>query len=297
VFQGSGSLAGSLLGNAGTNTLDLSGYTVAAATVNLQTSKATPITGTFSNIGNFVGDNTTSILVGPNATTTWIITATNAGAAGSTSFSGFANLTGGTGNDTFSLATGSTITGAISGGTGTNTLDYSGNGTSGVVVDLPLGSATSTGGVANIQNVKGSAVGGDILVGNASANVLTVYQGQNILIGGAGADTLNASPVPGSDLLIAGTTSYDSNLTALGTIMAEWNSTDSYATRVSVISSPTFAYPLIGTGSGQTVFDDSAVDVINGDGGTSNDWFFVHTTGTNKDKINNQGTSQTVTSI
>src|SRR5208283_4828638 len=87
VFQGSGSVSGSVNGGGGTNSLDVSGYTTAPATVNLQAKTATPITGTFTNLTSFVGNGTTSTLVGPNAATTWTITAANAGTAGSTPFS------------------------------------------------------------------------------------------------------------------------------------------------------------------------------------------------------------------
>src|SRR5262249_57119840 len=93
----------------------------------------------------------------------------------------------------------------------------------------------------------------------------TLYGGsaRNLLIGGAGADTLNAG---GGDILIGGTTSYDSNLTALAFILAEWDRTDvDYATRVGQLSGSlggglNGSYLLNST----TVFDDSASDVLNG---------------------------------
>ena len=71
---------------------------------------------------------------------------------------------------------------AVSGGSGTNTLDYSGY-VGPVVVDLPLGSATGfAGGISNIENVDGG-IGNDILVGNGG-NVLTGGTGYNLLIAG-----------------------------------------------------------------------------------------------------------------
>jgi RTX toxins and related Ca2+-binding proteins len=67
-----------------------------------------------------------------------------------------------------------------------DTLDYSAA-SAALVVNLALGSATSTGGVLNIQNVIGGA-GNDILVGNALDNVLIGGGGADILIGGLGRD-------------------------------------------------------------------------------------------------------------
>jgi hypothetical protein len=63
AFTGAGSIRGSVNGGGGVNILDVSGYS-SPATINLQTKKATPITGTFSNFTSFVGDNATSTLVG-----------------------------------------------------------------------------------------------------------------------------------------------------------------------------------------------------------------------------------------
>jgi hypothetical protein len=100
----------------------------------------------------------------------------------------------------------------------------------GVVVNLPLGQATwLRGGIANIQNVTGSA-GNDILVGN----------GGNVLRGGAGRDLLIAGPSGGSlfgdegeDLLIGGTTAYDADPAGLEAVRAEWTRRDAdYDTRV-----------------------------------------------------------------
>lgn len=99
----------------------------------------------------------------------------------------------------------------------------------GVVVNLPLGTATGlTGGIANIQNVIGSA-GNDIFVGN----------GGNVLSGGAGRDLLIAGVLAGildggedEDILIGGTLN-NSSQANLDAIMAEWSRSDlDYAARV-----------------------------------------------------------------
>jgi hypothetical protein len=136
-----------------------------------------------------------------------------------------ATITAGSGNDTFQVFTGASITGALDGGGGANTLDYSqyaGN----ILVDLLLGSATAVGGsIANIQQIKGSQ-GNDLIVGNANPSTLTGGTGRNILIGGAGQATLDASHGTSDNILIGGTTDWDLNLAALEAIMAEWDRTD-----------------------------------------------------------------------
>src|SRR5262249_20225202 len=53
---------------------------------------------------------------------TWYITGPNAGNVDGVTFTGFQNLTGGSGNDTFVFSNGQSVTGTIDGGGGTNTL-------------------------------------------------------------------------------------------------------------------------------------------------------------------------------
>jgi hypothetical protein len=136
-----------------------------------------------------------------------------------------ATIAAGSGNDTFQFFTGSGLTGSLDGGGGANTLDYSqyaGN----ILVDLLLGSATAVGGgIAHIQQVNGSQ-GNDLIVGDASPSKLTGGTARNILIGGAGQSTLDASRGTSDNILIGGTTDWDTNLAALEAILAEWDRTD-----------------------------------------------------------------------
>lgn len=74
------------------------------------------------------------------------------------------------------------------GGGGRDTLDYSQRSTS-VFVHLGAGAATSTGGVSNIENVKGGS-GNDWLIGDEKDNVLQGLGGNDILSGMAGNDRL-----------------------------------------------------------------------------------------------------------
>jgi len=99
-------------------------------------------------------------LVGPNANETWNITGTGAGNIGGStgiSFSNIQNLTGGSGADTFVFSNGKGVTGTITGGGGTNTLNYSAY-TTPVSVNLTGGTATGTGGISGIQDAIQAAV-------------------------------------------------------------------------------------------------------------------------------------------
>lgn len=212
-------------------------------------------------------------------------------------FAGFANLTGGTGNNVFQFGAGASVSGVIDGGTGTNTLDYSSY-TSGVYVNLQTLAATGTGGIANIQNVTGSAVGGDILVGGGGSNVLTEHAGDNLVIGGGGADTLTGGS--GSDILIAGSTIYDQNVAALDALLSTWDDTTlSYDQRVAdLLSGVSYTDD---TGTHTAALDaDSTVSQPAGSGpstikgGSSGlDWFFAAVT----DVIKNQKKGEIVSTL
>jgi hypothetical protein len=154
------------------------------------------------------------------------------------SYSGLQAVTlrGGSGNDTFKMISLPSTRFAIQGGADTNTLSYAAW-TGDVLVDLPLGYATGlSGGVSGIANVTGSK-GNDLLVGDANNNVLTGGTGRNVLIGGGGTNKLNASAATSDNLLIGGTTDFDTDLAALEAIFAEWTRTDlDFAGRLSNLS-------------------------------------------------------------
>jgi hypothetical protein len=286
-------------GAAGTNTLDYSA-SGSAATVNLQTKTATSIGTTWANINAALGTGTTDTLVGANTTNTWNLTSTNAGNVNGTfAFTGFPNLTGGSGADTYTFSAGAGVTGVIDGQGGTNALNYAAYST-GLYVNLLSALATGTGGIHNIRNVTGG-LGNDILVGDANADVFTETAGRNILIGGAGADTLTGGS--GGDILIGGTTDYDTNAAALQALLANWTRTDlDYSHRVALLltgvsytdSSGSHTAALNST----TVHDDAVVDTLTGGSGPNpSNWFFAHQTGSAKDKVNNRKANETVTSI
>ena len=85
---------------------------------------------------------------------------------------GIESVKGGTQKNTFRFLDGATINGTITGGAGTDVLDYSAY-TTAVTVDLSLAepSATGTLGVSGIDDVTGGS-GDDVITGDANANVI-----------------------------------------------------------------------------------------------------------------------------
>jgi hypothetical protein len=237
----------------------------------------------------------TDTLVGPNADSTWTINSAGGGKVGLVSFSHFEKIVGGSGMDVFKLTSAGSLTGSLDGGAAPlhkgNWLDYSGL-TTAVIVNLKTGSATgiaagATGKVANIQDVHGGD-GGNTLTGNSLGNILIGGNGADTIKGGTGASLLighkgidHVTGGSGGDILIGDSTTFDSMTTAnensLMSILAEWQSADSYATRFHDINT--------GTGGGlngpaklnfgTTVVDDGSADTVTAAASAQAlDWFF-----------------------
>jgi hypothetical protein len=158
----------------------------------------------------------------------WTVTGNNGNDTFTISGAAGASLIGGSGTNTYVVSAGASLNGTINGGSGAhNALTYSKYGT-GVIVDLLTEQATgidgfALNGISHIENVTGSMKGGDILVGDANPNVLITLAGNNIVIGGAkGGDTQTSTSAKSRDILNARTTSYDTNIAALQTILATW---------------------------------------------------------------------------
>jgi hypothetical protein len=271
---------GNLDGGGGTNTLSESSYTT-GITVDLTANAATGVGGNIANFQSFVGGSAGNTLNGPAADTVWNITGPNAGTlTGGLSFSAFGNLNGGAGNDTFVLGNGgalggASLSGGITGGGGTNTLDYS-DYTANVIVDLQTGFAILiAGGVSGINNVHGANSSGpglyNLLIGSGG-NVLTGGTNRrNILVAGGSASTLIGGTQ--DDLLIGGTTNYDTEagLVSWQAIAAYWAGTDPYATRVSNLLGGT-GVPLLdatvvtGNGGGNTLTGSGELALLYTDG-------------------------------
>ncbi len=143
-------------------------------------------------------------------------------------------------------------------------------------------------------DVRGSTAN-NVLVGGAGNDSLVGGPGRDILIGGLGADTLQGNG--GDDLLIGAGTDYDSNLTALNALAAEWGRTDeTYQTRVAHLSGSmpggvNGPYML----SAVTVHDDAAVDQLYG--GAGSDWFIATISGASKDNLHDLASGEIVTGI
>jgi len=87
-------------------------------TVNLESLTATGLPGGFSGIETLTGSSSyADTLIGRDSGSTFHITGVNSGDAdGLIAFSGFANLTGGAGNDTFAFLPGGSFSGNLDGG-------------------------------------------------------------------------------------------------------------------------------------------------------------------------------------
>ena len=170
------------------------------------------------------------------------------------------------GNDSVQIASNVTVPAWLFGGPGNDTLQAS------------RGSE---------NNVLVGDDGNDSL--EAGTDRLNAGEGRDLLIGGRGRDHLRASA--GDNLLVAGFTDYDGNMTALQAIMNEWTRADqTYQRRVDHLL----------TGGGlngttrlnpTTVHDDGDVDVLDGAPQTIwLDWFFANLDGDGdkkkKDKVN-----------
>jgi hypothetical protein len=141
-------------------------------------------------------------------------------------------------------------------------------------------------GSANASTLSATGSGNDVLIGGSGKNTLSdTGTGYNILIGGAGVDTVTGN---GNDILISGTTNYDSNMSAniaaLDAILAEWSSSDSYSLRISKIMSGVGAGGSDALNSSTCQSDGVANTVSDGTGSTQNNWFIVNT----KDKVTKQ---------
>jgi len=185
AFLPGGSISGNLKGVAPITALNYSQYG-SPATVNLQTKTATGIAGTWANITNFTGTDTTDTLIGPNAASVWNISSANSGTVGTFTFADFANLTGGTGANTFTLGNGGSLSGKLTGTSSANTL----------VGPNAASTFNITG--SNAGNLNTTVIpafsGIENLTGGTSPNVFVFGNGAGVtgsLNGGTGGGTLN----------------------------------------------------------------------------------------------------------
>lgn len=168
---------------------------------------------------------------------------------------GNANLTGGANNNVFT----------VSGWTGSGKIDGAG-GTDQIVVvrdtDMALTNTSLVAmgfGALTLASVETANLSGGDSANRIVANAFTL-----------GAVTLQGGN--GDDILIGGTSSLSSNLTALNAIMAEWTSANSYATRVANLLNGGGANGTTKLNNTSVQNDSSAADKLTGS--SDMDWFF-----------------------
>ena len=158
--------------------------------------------------GQIDGGTGSDTLVAPDTDNAWALSGSNAGKVNATDFIGIENLTGGTANDTFTVAAGASISGNVSGGAfdpaapTVNTLDYSTRG-SPVSVNLETASGTAISAFSNITRVVGSA-SADTLIGPSALHDQTAWT-----VTGANAGSVEGTAFAGFENLTGQPTTSD----------------------------------------------------------------------------------------
>jgi Ca2+-binding RTX toxin-like protein len=197
---GGGSIGTAINGGGGADVLSYASRS-SAVTFSLQAKTSTPAyVGFGSGVGGLLNvpliEGSTSgndTLLGFNGTNTFNISAANAGTVNATfmgtphteMFRGFENLTGRDGNDSFVFADGASVTGKISGGAGTNTMDFTAY-TTAVSINLQAKtySTVSTGTLNGIQSFIGSATSATTLIGPNVATTWNITGSNSGTVGG-----------------------------------------------------------------------------------------------------------------
>ncbi len=178
IFAGGGSLTGIINGAAGADSVDFSAK-VGAVIVDLSNTN-------FLSIETFVGNNVDSTLIATNTANTWSITGVNDGTVGVTNFVDFTNLQGNNGSDDFVLSSGGSISGSISGGAGSDSIQGYATGAAWTISGVDVGNLTGVGAFNGIET----------LLGNNGVDSFTFSNGSSfsgIINGGAGSDSVDFS--------------------------------------------------------------------------------------------------------
>ncbi|MEQ8854305.1 LamG-like jellyroll fold domain-containing protein [Gimesia sp.] len=154
---------------------------------------------------SFNGAGGSNTLVSADQTTDWLINGLNSGSllSGTVNFSNVENLTGNAGADTFTFQDGGQLTGTLSGGDGTDHIDFSAV-TSAVTVDLQTSSASGVNLFNTIESLSGDdtqdAISGlsagttYLINGTNQGSVSGIdFDGFNHLAGSTGSDTFQFS--------------------------------------------------------------------------------------------------------
>ena len=277
-------MSGRINGGAGTDVLNLSAYASALTytltglgSVDGFAGTATPITGDFDNINTIQSGTRSDSFTGLNTDSTYTITASGiiyTTGGNSLSLTSVENLTGGSADDTFRMMNTASISGRINGGSGTDTLDYSGY-TAAVSINLSTGTATGiSGGIQSIENVIGSPIGNTI-TGDNNDNILIGTDGNDTILGLGGNDTLIG--LGGNDTLNGGngtdTIDYSANTTAgvvvnltTNMVTSTDSGTDTLISIENVIGS-NLVDTIIGNTGNNVIDGRGGNDILNGNGG------------------------------
>ena len=139
------------------------------------------------NVETLIGGGADNTLIGDNVANTWTITGQNDGSVAGISFIDFANLTGGSGNDSFVLSNGS-LTGTLDGGGGSDSLTANNTSNTWSIQSADGGNVDSVFAFTNIDN----------LIGGNGADIFLLNGGSvsGLVDGGAGNDAISANNAP-----------------------------------------------------------------------------------------------------
>jgi len=249
VADGAG-ITGTVDGGGGTDTIDLSLQT-GAVLVDLGS-------GSYANIELYTGNGANSAIVGDNVPNVWSIDGSSDGVddgtVGTVAFTDFATITGGSDGDSFSLSSG-TLTGALNGGAGTDTLIGDNTTNTWTISAADAGSATGVGSFANIENLTGNADTDDFSFGPAGSL-------SGVVNGSTGNDSVNYSAVAGAVTVVIGAAGFSNIETFIGN--------DSNSTLIGANTLNTWTITGINDG---TINSTTFTDFNNLTGGTSDDTF------------------------
>lgn len=200
-------------------------------------------------------------------------------------------LVGGLGDDSYAfdvdVALGSD---AIIDQGGFDTLDFSASTTNGIEIDLALSGIQivrsdrlllTLGSDDALERVIGSSrndrisgnAASNVLLGGSGDDILLGANGRDVLIGGLGSDSLDGGEE--EDLLISGTTIFDSSQSTMLAIRNAWTAPENYETRTNRLRMGLDGVPAMTRVT--AVKRDASTNVLLG--GVGRDWFFANLTG------------------
>lgn len=214
LFVLNGSLTGNIDGNSGSD--ELSG-SAGNDTVQLGTISSTFNGAGFTNIETLTGNGGTDTLIGAGGVgNTFNITGIDSGDIGSWAFSGFANLTGNTGSDTFNVANSGRVTGLLTGGGGSDSVNGSAGTEAWTLTGSGIGDVVNGAGSSaftGMAAIDGAGGGDSLLFAGAAAQTIAItgsgdgnvgaflFAGMSDIDAGAGADIFAITGAHTGDLL------------------------------------------------------------------------------------------------